>query len=403
MSALTRISSAAECEFPWGISTLEILARTPTDHELRRLLDAANDGFAVVQTGHVVWANRAFLRMVGGYSGTIIGRPWLSLFTDRGFGLPKEGLEHVVECGLVREELEPAPVAVDRVGSPGDDSSGPAGAYQIRDLGPLRTLEEEVLRLGRQLHGVNREVALLRERLRDETAQREEFLTVVSHELRTPVTVITGYNRMLLGEQIGPLNEKQLRFLAESQKSCQRLNVFIGNLIDAAREASTVGPLEVVEAALTTSIENVAALVRPLLCDRALRLEVSVDPNCPNARFDPTRIEQVLTNLLSNAIQFAPRESEVLVIARPVIEAERHWVEVSVADLGPGVAPDQRQRIFEPYVQCEGERQAGGLGLGLAISKRIVEAHGGTIFVEDRGAGGARFAFRVPAVREVAE
>lgn len=378
-----------------------MLAHTPDVRELCRMLDAASDGFALVQHGRVAWANRALRKMLRTSPGeSVTGRPWLSLFEERGFGLPAPGAERVVECALVRAGTEPAVVAVDRVDGTGGDAA--TRAYQVRDLGPLRTLEEEVLRLGRRLHDCNREAALLRDRLRDEVIQREEFLTVVSHELRTPVTVITGYNRMLLSEQVGTLGEKQRHFLEENQKSCQRLNVFIGNLVDAAREASAVGPLEVVEAPLDAAIESAVAGVRPLLGDHDLRLTLDLDPACPPVRFDPTRIEQVLNNLLQNAVRFAPRGSQISVAARSVADGGRAAVEVSVSDLGPGVPPEQRGRIFEPYVQCEEGRRAGGLGLGLAICQRIVEAHGGTIFATDQSGGGARFVFRVPALREVA-
>ena len=119
----------------------------------------------------------------------------------------------------------------------------------MRDVTDLHTLESEVLRSGRQLHDANREVVALRERLRVETAEREELLTVVSHELRTPITVIAGFNRLLLAGSVGPLTDEQTHFLEESQKSCQRLNDFVANLLEAARQGACVGPLEVTRGA----------------------------------------------------------------------------------------------------------------------------------------------------------
>jgi signal transduction histidine kinase len=260
----------------------------------------------------------------------------------------------------------------------------------------IHLLESEVLRLGRELHDANREIAALRERVRSESAEREEILTVVSHELRTPITVIAGFNRLLLGESAGSLTDRQRHFLEESQKSCQRLNSFVANLLEAARHGASVGPLEVTESPLRPTIESVLELLAPLLREAELATTVDVEPDAPPARFDPPRVEQVLANLLGNAIRYAPPGSAIEIRVRGVRRAERGFVEVSVADAGPGVAQRDRARIFEPYVQVEAPR-AGGLGLGLAICKRIVDAHGGAIHAEERAGGGSRFVFTLPA------
>jgi signal transduction histidine kinase len=253
-----------------------------------------------------------------------------------------------------------------------------------------------VLRSGRQLHDANREVVALRERLRVETAEREEIVTVVAHELRTPITVIAGFNRMLLAGSVGPINEKQTHFLEESQKSCQRLNNFVANLLEAARQGASVGPLEVTEAPIGPTIAAVLEQLAPLLREGRVEAIVSIDAATPRARFDPPRVEQVLTNLIGNALRYAPRDSTIEISAGPACAAGRDFVEIAVLDAGPGVPERDRTRIFDPYVQVEAQR-AGGLGLGLAICKRIVEAHGGVIHVEASQAGGSRFVFRLPA------
>lgn len=261
----------------------------------------------------------------------------------------------------------------------------------------LADLETEVLRTGRALHEANRELAALRERLRGEAAEREELLTVVSHELRTPCTVIQGYNRLLLSGRFGPLSEKQRHFLEESQKSCQRLNAFIGNLLEAARSGLSVGPLEVAEVPLAPLVEGVVRNLAPLLDEQHLRVALALDPEAPRVRCDPPRIEQVLVNLIGNAMGFAPAGSAVEMTSRALAQGGRRFVEIAVLDAGPGVAPGDRERIFDPYVQAGDGRRAGGLGLGLAICRRIVEAHGGRIGVEPRAGGGSRFAFTLPA------
>jgi len=241
----------------------------------------------------------------------------------------------------------------------------------------------------------------LRERLRRESDEREELLTVVSHELRTPVTIISGYNRLLLTERIGPLTDEQRGFLIEGSKACRRLDLFIGNLIEASRQSADGEVLEITHAKVTPVIEDVVGLLRPLFEDAKLEIRVEIADDVDRARFDRTRLEQILINLLGNAIKFSPPGAAIEIAARATPRThkdgvERPCVEFRVSDQGPGVAPAYRQRIFEPYVQIGEESGGGGLGLGLAICKRLVEAHGGEIWAEGRSNSGSSFVFTIP-------
>ena len=375
------------------------IADEPRDDDLRRLLDAASDGFALVHMGVVLWANASLARLaVLPEPKDLVGLALEELFVDTGHGLPGAG-GGPIRCRLRRDRGEGRTVVVEPIDGPWAPRKA---ALRIRDVTDLHNLESEVLRCGRALHDANRELVALRERQRHEVADREQLLTVVSHELRTPCTVIAGFNRMLLSERFGSLTERQRHFLEESQKSCQRLNSFIGNLLESAREGLSVGPLEVAEAPLAPLLESVAALFEPLLREHEQRIEV-LDPATLRARFDPPRVEQVLTNLIGNALKFAPPASTIEIAVRALGTEGRDFVEISVSDRGPGVEARDRERIFEPYVQAHPGSRAGGLGLGLAICKRIVEAHGGAIRVEEPPGGGSRFAFTLPAASRVLE
>jgi NtrC-family two-component system sensor histidine kinase KinB len=372
----------------------------PSDATLRALLGATTDGLALVRDARIEWANAAFAALAGlPEAKDVVGLPLDEIFADAGHGVPAGPGHGPCRCRLVRAGQESRLVVVEPIACP---TSRHVYALRVRDVTDLHTLESEVLRTGRLLHDANRELVALRERLRVETAEREEILTVVSHELRTPITVIAGFNRLLLGEAAGSLTEKQKHFLAESQKSCQRLNNFVANLLEAARQGSCVGPLEVAEASLGPTLQSVLDLLAPLLREAEVEALLDVAPGTPRARFDPPRIEQVLTNLVGNALRYAPAGTAIEIRACGVRGPERDYVEVSVSDAGPGVPPRERARIFEPYVQVEAPR-AGGLGLGLAICKRIVEAHGGAIQVEERSGGGSRFVFRLPAASPAEE
>ncbi len=368
---------------------------SPNLETLRRLLDASPDGYAAVRDGEVRWVSAGLARLLGeADADALSGKPWLALFADRGFGLPDA--RDVVECGLTRPGLDPYPVSVESVEL--RDDAGPAEGYRVCDLRTVRTLEDEVLRSGRRLHATNRELVGLRERIQREAEERGDLLTVLSHELRTPVTVITGYNRLLLGGDVGPLTEKQRHFLAESQKSCRRLDHFLGNLIEAAGKGTATGPLEVQEGSIEELFAGLVGMLAPLLADRSLRLETHCAAELPRVRFDPRRLEQVLVNLVTNASRFAPPESAVRLEARPARRSARPGLEVAVSDRGPGIPAAERERVFEPYVQGERSRQGGGLGLGLAICRRIVDAHGGAIWVCDETREGARVVFWLPSI-----
>jgi len=362
------------------------------------LAAALTDGVAVVRFGLLAWANDRLAALSGRRSpADLLGTVFRELFKDSGRGLPDPRGPRSIECAVHRSDGEER-TAICRLVSSDPDAA--ADVWVIEDATHVRMLEAELLRLSRKLHEGSREVASLRERLRHERAEREEMLTVVSHELRTPVTIISGYNRLLLSEEVGPLTEEQRRFLLEGTKGCRRLDAFIGNLLEASRECAGDEVLEVARGSLRAVIDGATRLLEPLLEEHDLRVDLDVPPDADWAQFDHLRVEQVLTNLVGNAIKHAPSGGIIEIATRSApapAAGERRLVEVSVSDQGPGVSEKDRERIFEAYVQAGEQSRAGGLGLGLAICKRLVEAHGGSIAVSDRPGGGSRFAFTLPA------
>lgn len=374
--------------------------RKPEEGPLYALANAMSSGVLLASAERVCWASERLAKMAGfDSSADLTGLPLGKLFSDTGDGLPGSTARAVIACELKRTDGSVRTVdcrIVEGVAL-ADHTSG----WVIEDVTHLRTLERELLRLGQDLHGSNRELADLRDRLRRERHEREELLTVVSHELRTPVTIISGYNRLLLAEKIGPLNDEQRGFLTEGSKACQRLDLFIGNLLEASRQDADGEVLEIAHAALAPVVDGVVGLLRPLFDDAKLEVRVDIAEEADRARFDRTRLEQILINLLGNAIKFSPPGAAIEISTRATSHVsnggpERPCVEFRISDQGPGVAPAYRQRIFEPYVQIGEESGAGGLGLGLAICKRLVEAHGGAISVQSRSECGSSFVFTIP-------
>jgi signal transduction histidine kinase len=367
------------------------------EESLQRLSAALDHGVVILRGRRIVWANQRLVEMTGrGSPAGLVEADLGELLVDSGRGLPDpavgpgpvecvlrhaDGLERKVICRLVWPEIGPS-----------------RDAWVIEPATRARDLEQEILRLSLDLHRANRDLASLRDRLECEHAERDHLIDVMSHELRTPVTVIGGYHRLLLAEEAGPLTDEQRRFLLESAKSCRRLAAFIDHLSEASRQPKGGEIIEVCSGSLARVIEEAVDSLRPLLDERGLEVRMAVADDARQARFDPRRIEQVLLNLLGNAIRYAPRGGvvEIATAARACPETGRPLVEVAVCDDGPGVAPVDCERIFEPYVQVGEAERTGGLGLGLAICKRVVEGHGGTIGVSERPGGGSRFTFTLP-------
>jgi signal transduction histidine kinase len=363
-----------------------------SEDAVRRLASAMSEGVAFVREGRIVWANEALAAMAArAGAGDLVDLELSRLAADVGEGLPDAARPGPLECALRRPDG-----ALRRVRwclawpeiAPGTD------AWVVEDPTLVRDLGQEVLQVSRELGRLHREAEALRDRLHHERAAREELLAVVSHELRTPVTVIGGYSRILLREDVGPLSPEQRRFLQESNKACRKLDAFIERLLAASRVAQGGEVLEVCSAPLRPLLEEVAERMRPLFEARGSRISLDAPAEC-RARFDAMRIEQVLTNLLDNALKYATPDARVEVSARAGEVDGRPVVEVVVADDGPGIAPDERERVFQAYVRGRGACP-NGLGLGLALCKRIVEGHGGSISVGERPGGGCRFAFTLP-------
>jgi signal transduction histidine kinase len=367
-----------------------------TEH-FEALADELSDGVAVVRNARLEWLNERLVALAGRSDATeLIGSIFSDLLKDCGRGLPGDADARFVECGLRRPDGELRTVVCRLAWSDADSQSS---GWVIEDVTHVRMLEAELLRLSRKVHQTNREVVGLTESLRRDRADREEMLTVVSHELRTPVTVISGYHRLLLSGEVGPLNTDQRRFLEESAKGCRRLDAFIADLLEVSRIRCDQTALEVSTGSLREVIEAASAMLRPLLEERDLRIETEIPPDADRAQFDRMRLDQVFTNLIGNAIKHSPPEGIIEISSRQLPQAdpeERPLIEISIADDGPGVPEADRSRIFEAYVQAGEYQRAGGLGIGLAVCKHLVEAHGGTISVVGRNGGGSRFVFTLP-------
>jgi two-component system sensor histidine kinase KdpD len=225
-------------------------------------------------------------------------------------------------------------------------------------------------------------------RLEAETNRlRAALFSSVTHDLRTPLASITASVSSLL-EEGSPLAGEERRELLETiDQEAGRLNRVIGNLMDLSRmRAGAVTPATT-PTAVDELIEGVIAGSAPVLKGHELRLMIR--ENLPEIPLDIGLLDQALTNVLENAARFTPPGSQITIAAA----RWRDGVQIRVADRGPGIPREERERVFEPFVRGEGST---GTGLGLAIARAIVEAHGGTIRVADEPGGGAAVVIELP-------
>jgi two-component system, OmpR family, sensor histidine kinase KdpD len=217
------------------------------------------------------------------------------------------------------------------------------------------------------------------------------LLSSVSHDLRTPLSVIKGAVTSLLDDSVAWQPEARRELLTDINDEADRLNRLVGNLLDMSRiESGAAHPARSLQD-IGALIEDVTERMRRQIGAHPLEIELPAD--LPPARASYTQIDQVLTNLIENAARYTPDSTPIVVRA----SAEGDCLTVHVCDRGPGIPEGMRARIFEKFVRAVGpERHASGAGLGLAICKGIVDAHGGRIWAENLPDGGACFSFTLP-------
>jgi PAS domain S-box-containing protein len=357
---------------------------------LAAVVESSDDAIVTKDLNGVITSwNPAATRMFGYSESEAIGRSVRILIPDE---LQSEedvvlakirAGERVDHYETVRQRKDGTRLNISLTVSPIRDGNGTiVGASKIaRDITDRTRLAEENARLY--------EIA------RDANRMKDDFLAVLSHELRTPLNAIVGYSRLLRGGVLSP--EKATRGLETLERNATWLSQIIEDVLDVSRIVSGKIRLDVQPVELPVIIDNAVATVHPAADSKQIKMQTVIDPRVAPVSGDPDRLQQVVWNLLSNAVKFTPRGGRIQVR----LERVNSHVEITVSDTGAGISEEFLPYVFERFRQAEAgtTRKTGGLGLGLAIVRHIVEMHGGTVQAASAGPDkGATFRVKLPVM-----
>ncbi len=365
-----------------------------SEARFRRVVDANIVGIVFWNaTGEISEANDAFLQMVH-YSREELRAgevQWLKMTPPEYSAIDQQALSQLAQQGVcepftkeyLRKDGSRVPVLI--YGAVLDGSPDQGVAF-ILDQTERRRYEQE------------REQLLANERSARAAAEqanrvKDEFLATLSHELRSPLNAVLGWSQILRTRELDDATQKQA--LAIIERNARAQNRLIEDLLDVSRIITGKLRLEIGPVSLAEVVEGALDTVRPAAEAKSIRLSAVIDPLAGLVPGDADRLQQVVWNLLSNAVKFTPGGGWVQV----ELVRKSAYIEITVADSGTGIAPEALPYVFERFRQADSSstRVYGGLGLGLAIVRQLVELHGGTVTAESPGPGkGAIFTVRLP-------
>lgn len=265
------------------------------------------------------------------------------------------------------------------------------GEYDHDDLETLGTsllsLTQELSNLTRELHKKNADLTKLNE-------LKNRFLGMAAHDLRHPIGAIASYSEFLSEELGEKLSDEQANFLTIIHSSSRFMSHLINNLLDVSAIESGKFTLDVEMVDVPSLVGRTVMLHKPVAGKKGITIESVVDGHIPNIVADPGKVEQVVSNLLSNGIKFSPPHTTIM----GRIATDGDAVVVSVSDQGQGIPREEQDKLFKPFSKTSVRSTAGerSTGLGLAIAKNIVAAHGGQMWVESEPGKGSTFFFSLP-------
>ena len=251
---------------------------------------------------------------------------------------------------------------------------------------------DEIGRLAAKVNSTSDELQRVYAELEAASRHKSDFLATMSHELRTPLNAIIGFSEVLHEQMFGELNERQLAYVKDVLEAGQHLLSLINDVLDLAKIEAGRMDLELSQLDLPDLLRGAVSMYSERASRGGIELNLATEPEEITITADERRVRQIVFNLLSNAVKFTPADGRIDLSAR----LDGGQVEICVADTGPGISPADLEAIFEEFEQTSEGKQAEGTGLGLPLSRRLVELHGGRLWAESTPGKGSTFRFTLP-------
>lgn len=278
---------------------------------------------------------------------------------------------------------------------PIDDKILALGRLDAEELENMRT---EILSLNQELNNLTRELKKKNSLLQLLNEEKNRFLGMAAHDLRKPIGLIITYSEFVIDEAQNDLNTEHLGFLNTINKSCAFMKRLVDDFLDVSAIEAGRFDVDLQPAFIRDVLDDSLRLNNLQAEKKGITLQVRCDDNIPRIWMDESKIEQVITNLVSNAIEHTQPESLVKI----VLCCDKDRLSFSVADQGPGIPEAEQQNLFKPFVKTSAKKTGGekSTGLGMLITRKIIEAHRGKIWVESVVGKGTTVKFDIPAARE---
>lgn len=375
----------------------ELLRRQQTEtSQIEAILQSLSDGVLVCDTyGNLLSANAA--------SALILQRNVEELVLEN---------LHDILKHLLRQRVDELPLS-ELLSRPTDTNNQPRIFRSTVQTGKqvLGLTMGPVLKDDGELVGA---LVVVRDKTREIESERlkTEFIGTMSHELRTPMTAIKGFTQLLVMGSLGPINDTQSEFLFTIQTNAERMISIINDVLELTKIETGSIDLEIRPLHLAEALSGVVTELQKLADEREHSLTISIPPGLPLVKADATRLHQILYHLISNGLKYTPRGGQVSIEAheavlenlpqhvRDRVSAQRRYTQINVRDSGVGIAPHEQEKVFDRFYRTDNplKVEAGGTGLGLSLTRPLVELLGGRIWVESTPNEGSTFSFILPAV-----